>query len=328
MQSRFNTVQEVEQDLAGWFAEHNPRDEIRNLNMHMFVFDPDMEPTFIRPEGVGLKLRKHAYNQLLLKLGIPRDFAQKFMSTGDTAAAGNIFIRAVNYMIQNGKQKNGCLFRMIDSSVIRAIQSDRYEAFDNLQLVKDLIPFTEGTTVRWHHFDDEIFHLSFTLPSTRTEVRVGDIVEIGVHVSNSEVGLRSVTIAPYIYRLSCRNGMIGKSEDIYRFRHVGDGDRLGNLVKGAIDATWQTATGLVDRMRTAVNKVIDAPMSYLESFAKRNDITQGEFQNMMDSLLTSGEDNGNLFGLSQSVSFTANRLEGEEAYKYQQYSTLILHQGM
>ena len=328
MQSKYTAVQEVETDLAGWFAEHQPHDEIRNLNMHMFVFNDAMEPTLIRPEGEGLHLRTHAYNQLLTKVGIPRDFVSKFMDTGEQQVASNIMIRAINFMIQNGKHKNGSLFRMMDGTEIRAIMSDRFEAYDNLQLVRDLIPFTEGAVVRWDHLDDETFHLSFTLPSTRTEVQVGDATEVGVHVSNSEIGLRSVTIAPYVYRLRCKNGLIGKSEDIYRFRHVGDGDRLGNLVRGAIHSTWQVATGMVNKMKVAVNKVIDSPTDYLQSFAKRNDISVGEFQNMMYSLLTSGEDNSNLLGITQSISFTANRVEGEAAYRYQQYASQLLNQGI
>lgn len=39
------------------------------------------------------------------------------------------------------------------------------------------------------------------------EVRKGDIVQAGVMISNSEVGLGAVSIQPLIYRLVCLNGM-------------------------------------------------------------------------------------------------------------------------
>lgn len=40
------------------------------------------------------------------------------------------------------------------------------------------------------------------------EVRKGDIVQAGVMISNSEVGLGAVSIQPLVYRLVCTNGMV------------------------------------------------------------------------------------------------------------------------
>ena len=40
------------------------------------------------------------------------------------------------------------------------------------------------------------------------EVRNGDIVQAGVMISNSEVGLGAVSIQPLVYRLVCTNGMV------------------------------------------------------------------------------------------------------------------------
>lgn len=40
------------------------------------------------------------------------------------------------------------------------------------------------------------------------EVRKGDIVQAGVMISNSEVGLGAVSIQPPVYRLVCTNGMV------------------------------------------------------------------------------------------------------------------------
>lgn len=37
------------------------------------------------------------------------------------------------------------------------------------------------------------------------EVRKGDIVQAGVMISNSEVGLGAVSIQPLVYRLVCTN---------------------------------------------------------------------------------------------------------------------------
>lgn len=48
----------------------------------------------------------------------------------------------------------------------------------------------------------------------------GDIVQAGVIISNSEVGLGSVNIQPLVYRLVCKNGMV-VNDAATRRNHVG-----------------------------------------------------------------------------------------------------------
>ena len=50
--------------------------------------------------------------------------------------------------------------------------------------------------------------------------QVGDLVQAGVAISNSEVGLGALKIEPFVYRLRCLNGMI-LPDSKYSARHVG-----------------------------------------------------------------------------------------------------------
>ena len=58
--------------------------------------------------------------------------------------------------------------------------------------------------------------------NTRLEAEVvpGDIVQSGIIISNSEVGLGSVNIQPLVYRLVCSNGMVVNDAQTRR-THVG-----------------------------------------------------------------------------------------------------------
>lgn len=320
------TLNEVEQAIKSWLEEHNPKDHIKNLSMHKFAFDQDMKPNLIDFNNEGFVLKEHAYKNLLNKIGIPVDYAKKLSNLNEIGR--KLIEFNANVLIQHGQHKNSSLFRMIDGNVIRSIHSDRYESYDCFPLIKDLIPYSEGTVVRRFSFEDDYFNLSLSLPMRGQEVKVGDIIEAGIHVSNSEIGLRSATIAPYIWRRTCSNGMIGKSEDVYRFRHIGNSDRIGELVRSAIEATYQNVTGLVAKMKHSVTRVIESPMDALEQFSKSNNITEADYKDMIDHLLLSGEDNSNLFGLVQSVSHVANAKEGEDACKFQQYSVMLLEQGL
>ena len=57
-------------------------------------------------------------------------------------------------------------------------------------------------------------------PRLEAEVTPGDIVQAGVIISNSEVGLGSVSIQPLVYRLVCKNGMVVNDAQTRR-NHVG-----------------------------------------------------------------------------------------------------------
>jgi hypothetical protein len=45
--------------------------------------------------------------------------------------------------------------------------------------------------------------LKITSPRLKGDVKVGDTVEGGLMVSNSEVGYGNITVAPFIHRLVC-----------------------------------------------------------------------------------------------------------------------------
>ena len=44
----------------------------------------------------------------------------------------------------------------------------------------------------------------------KAEVEVGDVIQAGFVVSNSEVGLGSLRVEPLVFRLVCKNGLICK----------------------------------------------------------------------------------------------------------------------
>ena len=63
-------------------------------------------------------------------------------------------------------------------------------------------------------------HIKIVNHRLEAEVKNGDIVQAGVVISNSEVGLGAVSVRPLLYRLVCTNGMILNSLGERR-HHVG-----------------------------------------------------------------------------------------------------------
>ncbi len=113
------------------------------------------------------------------------------------------------------------MIRSLDG-VARAFLSDRYRRIDNLEVASAVLPLfagVPGMTVMSCEVTNQ--RLFIKVVDTRREaVCVGDVVQFGVVISNSEVGLGAVSVQPLVYTLKCTNGLIVNSLG-ERKTHVG-----------------------------------------------------------------------------------------------------------
>ncbi len=120
-----------------------------------------------------------------------------------------------NYMIRT--------FQYPDEKIGRALLSAQYRRIDNLMIANAVLPMFAGKD-QYDVVSCEVTErkLYFKIVNKRLEadVSVGDTVQAGVVVSNSEVGMGAVSINPFVYRLVCTNGMV-ISEMGNRKTHVG-----------------------------------------------------------------------------------------------------------
>jgi hypothetical protein len=108
--------------------------------------------------------------------------------------------------------------------------------------------------------------LRITVPNEGVAVRPGDVIEYGLDIGNSELGLRSVQVTPVTYRLICTNGMRAwKSEAALRMRHVGDPDRLHEQLKDAVPVAFAEAKGDIEKWKKSVDVLIDSALDEIES---------------------------------------------------------------
>ena len=62
--------------------------------------------------------------------------------------------------------------------------------------------------VQWLAITEESWHLRLVDPKLSRDVLPGDRVIAGLHIGNSEVGKRSVTVDALVYRLVCEDGLV------------------------------------------------------------------------------------------------------------------------
>jgi hypothetical protein len=266
----------------------------------------------------ALYLNQNAHRQLLQKL----DFDKRtFDHMSDVP---KLPVLNLNHFIQNVRGDREVCLRMQDGNMVRAVVSPDYQPFDRLDLVSILEPFTDDAVVRWHSDDDLNFHLSVSFPKTATEIRVGDVVEHGIHVAVSEVGLRSAQVAGFLYRLRCSNGMIGGGDGgFFRFRHTGDGDRMRDAVKAAIATVKMESEKITAQFKLSLGVAVNDPAGMLAKVVKEKNLTQEQFKASLNALL-GDSDAHTLFGVSNALSGAAHNFEGEKSFELQRASVDVL----
>ncbi|MDH5491899.1 MAG: DUF932 domain-containing protein, partial [Myxococcales bacterium] len=154
-----------------------------------------------REVGQPLALRELAFSQLCSKVGAPAPYIRQLPS--------RLQMACMNYGLT--RERRPALLRLAGGEA-RAILSDRYAAADDellIEMVSDCLDRTgyrNDVMVRAAAVGPHTW-LRMTLPNEGVPVKVGDVVEFGIDVGNSELGLRSVQITPVTHRLVCLNGM-------------------------------------------------------------------------------------------------------------------------
>jgi hypothetical protein len=91
----------------------------------------------------------------------------------------------------------------------RAILSSRFALLDHDRLLNTIEPVIaeQNLTVESCDMDDEEFTIKLVSPRLQGDVKVGDTVQAGLVIRNSEVGCHAVEVHTFVKRLVCLNGM-------------------------------------------------------------------------------------------------------------------------
>ena len=215
------------------------------------------------------------------------------------------------------------MLRVLDGKA-RAFLSNRYLRLDHLQIAEAVLPIIgEIPDARFEscQITEDRMYIKVVNPRLQQEVVPGDIVQAGVIISNSEVGLGSVNIQPLVYRLVCKNGMVVNDAATKR-NHVGrinSADenfllysaetlaaddhafmlKIQDTVRAAVDETnFSRVVGMMQEATTA--KMNTANVPEVVRLASRDfGITDEEHPGVLQHLIE-GKDLS-LYGLSNAV---------------------------
>lgn len=276
--------------------------------------------------GDGMLLRSTAHAQLANALGIPKTYYDRLMSN-----APDLLVKNVNHWLQKEPERK--LVRTLDDG-IRAILSDRYRPLDNIDVAEAVLPHLQrlGGEVISGQITDGHFYLKASTPRIRGEVAVGDMVQTGVVISNSEIGDGSLRVDEMTYRLVCLNGAI--HGQAVRKNHIGrkhDADELSGRefyrdeTRQAEDKAFflkvrDTVSNVLSQdrldrnleaMRGAKEKKIEVdPCQVVECAAKRFGLGEFERGSILKHLIEGSD--LSVFGLSNALTRASQDVESYE----------------
>jgi len=295
----FNTVL---REVESRFKELEPFDRYAQLNHFRFKAEPDrfgLVPfrDTEAPAGGQLRLQDHAMRQLCARIGVPFAFFKKCPPA--------LQEYNVAWFMQRLETEKDVMLRMVKKEQVRAILSDRYAPFDDIELFRILSDFMDGTEeVIFQTFNETSSHVRITWPAKAEEFQPGDIVEQGIHIANSEVGLRSVTIIGVVHRLKCKNGLIAR-EKKGGFRHVGDPERIRSHVQQVIEDDKHDSEKLMIKFKKSLEKELAQPIEVIEKLAHDHDLSKEEYEAILSSFMN--EPTKSLFGVVNAVSNSAQK---------------------
>lgn len=287
------------------------------------------------PENTGVCERKEltptswATMQLCQRLGIPTAYFRRCPAQMRDAQA-NYWLQhgsAASNGSSNGNNGNGhadvtrggkWLLRA-NGKTLRGVLSEHYSRLDNTHLLDSLRPMLNGHyQVDWFGLSDEALHLRVIDPRLTREVLPDDALSVGIHLSNSEVGLRAVTVDALVYRLVCTNGLIrlvrGKSLLKQRHIHIAQ-PRFVVALEEAVSQALQTASGFVEQMRRTTQQPIDDIEKVLEKLGERHSLSANTQEAAKRSLLAERHEQQNtVYGLVNGLTRAAQTLPDENRY--------------
>src|SRR5262249_55293008 len=158
---------------------------------------------------------------------------------------------------------------------------------------------------------------SFVLEETHMFLKIisEDIVDreaglkAGIIIGNSEVGMGSISVEPFVFRKPCTNDLIVSREKSFRHAHIHlSTHELTRRMAAAISEGFRVASSVLDAfLKTREVKVVD-PLEVIRKIAEERQFSQKITDEVVSSYMVEPE--SNWFGVINSFTKTQPRNSG------------------
>ena len=274
--------------------------------MEMLMSD-EAKPTFsigVRGDNGGtFPIMPLAHEQIGARLDIPRRYYQRMQ-----AEAPELLTNNVNLWLHKSEERR--MLRTMGGD-LRAFLSNRYQRIENEEIAEVALPILlrmPDCQIVSCEVTDRRLYIQAVMPRIIGEVKLNDVVQAGVAISNSEVGLGAASVSALIWRLRCLNGMVCQDGGM-RAYHVGrriDSNeelwaddtkkaddravllKVRDMVSAAVDEAQFRRR--IEKMKALTEgKVTGSPTAAVEILAKKVDANESEKNGILRALIEGGD---------------------------------------
>jgi hypothetical protein len=205
---------------------------------------------------------------------------------------------------------------------VRAVLSGEYVAYDNRQIAETVEGLLRGEGIRIKSFVLEETHCFVKLVSEEL-VDPASGLKSGIMIGNSEVGVGSVSVEPFLFRKVCTNDLVVKVEKAFRHAHVYfTAHELTRRMAEAIGDAFVEASKALDAFLKSREEPIPDPLAVIRKLAEDRKMSQKLTDEVVARYVTEPE--ANRFGVINAFSGAAQTLAPLHRIELERFAGTLL----
>lgn len=157
---------------------------------------------------------------------------------------------------------------------VRAFLSSDYVTYNNSHVAETVKALLDGGPVSVRSFVLEETHLFLKIISDEIVDRDSGL-KAGVMIGNSEVGTASISIEPFVYRLTCTNDLVVSKEQSFRHSHTRlTVDELRKGTALAISIAFKVASSALDQFLKTREELVPDPVETIRQLAEARKLSR------------------------------------------------------
>lgn len=293
-----------------WTPPAQEKQTIRRGQPRPVMTAPRPAPIWLNiPDQGRFEVGPVAHGQVSAYTGIPKKYYDRMQAYAPDLLAAN-----VNQWFTQAPAPR--MVRTLDSRA-RAFLSNRYRILDHEDVLQAVLPALSdaglgAADIISCEVTERKLYLKALFPKVMGEIKKGDVVQAGIVISNSELGLGAVDAQALVYRLSCSNGAITLDHNLKKYhvgREIGGGgnddtyEYYKDDTRQAIDSAFMrklrdtvaaaaqqaTFTKILDRWKEATGRTVADPIGAVQEIQKRYTLTDGDRKGILSHLISGGD---------------------------------------
>lgn len=289
-----------------------------------------------------------AHSQIAAKMGIPARYYGRMLADEPRLLTQNV-------NTWNTATPRNHMLRTVDGRV-RAVLSDGYRALDNFDCATQLggVCMEAGAQVVELSLNEEHFRFKALKTDWGFKVDNGrggnDVLIPGITATNSEVGLGALSVAGWLRRTVCTNGMeVSRSLVKVQRIHLGERHDVGLVMSDETrklkdDALWaevadmtramfdrELVAQLVARINSAASTMLDEPVKAVDAVARAHNLTEAQSAAIVAYMTRPAipeTESGTLWGLINGITQLGHTAGLEEDARLQRVGGELLERGL